>query len=149
MDANSSKQYVNEIPEKFADIKSEWLQLLMQIGYVACGQGKPTAAVSIFEAIAAVRPNSELPLIGLAVSLVNLGKLTAACDVLVERSAKINPNNQLAKTVAAMIFRMVKEFQASDILIDEIIADGTDPEAVNFAKNLKNENFIYLRSKGN
>ncbi|MDR2576586.1 MAG: hypothetical protein LBC42_00865 [Puniceicoccales bacterium] len=148
MAQNSVEQYVNDIPEEFADIKSEWMQLLMQLGYVACGQGKPSLAMTIFGGIAAVRPNSELPLIGYAFALINSGRLRDACAILAEKASKINPNNQLIKAVAAMAFRMAGQTSASDMLIKEVIDDGTDPEAIAFAENLKNENFKFLKSKG-
>ncbi|MDR0678672.1 MAG: hypothetical protein LBF24_00230 [Puniceicoccales bacterium] len=139
--------YVNAIPAEFAEAKTEWLQLLMAVGYVACGQGRPSQAVIIFTGIAAVRPNSELPLIGLAVAQINQGKLTTACDTLVQRAAGINPDNQLVKAMAAMIFRMSGAVGASDRLLDEIIADGSDGGAVELACHLQTEDFRYLRRR--
>ncbi|MDR2664492.1 MAG: hypothetical protein LBB14_03145 [Puniceicoccales bacterium] len=133
------------IPEEFADAKAEWLQLLMAMGYVACGQGRPSQAATIFDGIAAVRPNSELPLIGLAIAQINLGKLTLACETLVERAARLNPDNQLVKTVAAMVFRMSGAMEASDLLLDEVIANGSDSCATEFARSLKGEDFRYLK----
>jgi hypothetical protein len=137
----------NEIPVEFAEVSSEVLQLLMQVGYVACGRGMPSLAKVIFEGIAAVRPNSELPLIGLAFTYIHMGKLTAACDILVNRATPINPSNQIIKAMAAMVFRISGEFRASDTLLDEVVADGTDPEAVELARQLRGEDFSYLRRK--
>jgi hypothetical protein len=134
-----------ETPAEFAEVSSEVLQHLMQVGYMACGHGAPSLAVAIFKGIAAVRPNSELPLIGLAFACIHMGKLTAACDILVNQATPINPDNQTIKALAAMIFRMSGEFKASDTLLDEVIADGTDPRAVEFAQQLKKEDFSYLR----
>ncbi|MDR0339982.1 MAG: hypothetical protein LBH53_00215 [Puniceicoccales bacterium] len=141
--------YVNAIPAEFAEAKTEWLQLLMAMGYVACGQGRQSQAAVIFTGIAAVRPNSELPLIGLAMAQLNLGKLTLACDTLIQRAAKINPANQLVKAIAAMVFRMSGAVEASDRLLDEVTADGSDDGAVELARHLKTEDFHYLRRKRN
>jgi hypothetical protein len=143
----SNQQYVNSIPPEFAEVSSEMLQLLMQVGYVACGQGWPSLSRIIFDGIAAVRPNSELPLIGLAFAHIHMGKLTAACDILVKQVAAINPANQIAKALAAMIFRMSGEFRAGDMLLDEVLADGSDPQAMALARHLKTENFNYLQPK--
>ena len=147
MSGGERDSYACEIPEQFADVPSQWLRLLMSVGYVACGQGRPSHGVTIFEGIAAVRPSSELPLIGLAMAQVNLGKLTAACDTLIERAEKINPNNQLVKTLAAMVFRMSGAMEESDRILDKVIANGTDECAVELAKNLKGEDFSYLKKK--
>jgi hypothetical protein len=144
---NSTGQSSNEIPAEFAEVPSEVLQLLMQVGYVACGHGAPSLAKVIFEGIAAVRPNSELPLIGLAFAYIHMGKLVAACDILVNQATPINPDNQIIKAVAAMIFRISGEFKASDMLLDEVIADGTDFQALELARQLKKEDFSYLRCK--
>ncbi|MDR2677569.1 MAG: hypothetical protein LBB26_03335 [Puniceicoccales bacterium] len=143
----STGQNSGEIPAEFAEVPSKILQLLMQVGYVACGCGTPSLAKVIFEGIAAVRPNSELPLIGLAFVYIHMGKLTVACDILVNQATPINPNNQIIKAMAAMIFRISGEFTASDALLDEVIANGTDPQAVEFARQLKGEDFSYLRRK--
>jgi predicted Zn-dependent protease len=136
------------IPPEFAPLRAEWLQLLMQLGYVACGQGKPNQARTIFEGIAAVRPNSELPLIGLSMALINLGKLTEALELLVKRAAVLNPKNQMVHAMCAMIYRMSGAMEESDLLLDGVLADGTDPESCEFARQLKTENFAYLRSRG-
>ncbi|MDR0727585.1 MAG: hypothetical protein LBF26_01665 [Puniceicoccales bacterium] len=143
----STGHFSGEIPTEFAGVPSGVLQLLMQVGYVACGHGAPSLAKVIFEGTAAVRPNSELPLIGLAFAYIHMGKLTLACDILANRAAAINPDNQIVKAVAAMIFRMSGEFKASDMLLDEVIADGTDPQAMEFARQLKGEDFSYLRRR--
>ncbi|MDR2341215.1 MAG: hypothetical protein LBD72_02725 [Puniceicoccales bacterium] len=136
-----------EIPEEFAEASSDVLQLLMQAGYVACGCGVPSLAKVIFDGIAAVRPKSEQPLIGLALAYIHMGKLAAACDVLVNRATPISPGNQIIKAIAAMVFRISGEFAASDRLLDDVIADGTDPQAIEFARQLKVEDFSYLRRK--
>jgi predicted Zn-dependent protease len=140
-------QYANAIPPEFVDVPSEWLQLLMQLGYVACGQGKPSQAKTIFDGIAAVRPNSELPIIGLAMALINLGKLSSASGLLMEKARPINPKNRIIGVLMAMIFRMSGEFGASDELLDEVIGENDDPEAVEFAIQLKKEDFSHLRSR--
>jgi hypothetical protein len=147
MAASQAGAYACEIPEKFAEVRSEWLQLLMSVGYVACGQGRPSQAAVIFEGIAAVRPDSELPLIGLAMAQINLGKLMPAADTLLKRATKLNPGNQLVKALAAMTLRMAGLIDESDQILDAVIADGTDGCAIDLARNLKNEDFKYLRKK--
>ncbi|MDR1435942.1 MAG: hypothetical protein LBI39_01910 [Puniceicoccales bacterium] len=147
MAKTSQHRYGCEIPEEFADVRSEWLQLLMEVGYVACGQGRPTQAATIFDGISAVRPKSELPLIGLAMAQMNLGKLTAACDTLVKRAKKLNPENLLVDTMAAMVFRMSGAVDESDAILNAVIEDGSDDCAVELARHLKTEDFAYLRER--
>ncbi|MDR2030408.1 MAG: hypothetical protein LBP65_03015 [Puniceicoccales bacterium] len=138
----------SKIPSAFVSLRAEWLQTLMQLGYVACGQGKPSMARKIFEGIAAVRPNSELPLIGLSMALINQGKLSDALELLVKKAMPLNPNSQIVKVMCVMIYRMTGAFAESELLIDEVVQDGTDPEATAFALQLKTEDFAYLRSRG-
>jgi predicted Zn-dependent protease len=144
---SSAEQYVNEIPEEFSDVRSDWLQLLMELGYVACGCGKPSHAEAIFTGIVAVRPNSELPLIGLAVTLASFGQLSDARKVLLELAAKINPENQLVKVLAAMFAGMSGSKSECDSLLDDVEENGTDSEAVALAKHLRVEDFQFLRKK--
>lgn len=144
----TSRDYVNEIPPEYADVPSELLQLLMQLGYVACGQGHPKSAATIFEGVAAVRPNTELPLIGLAVALLNQGKLKASCDLLIHCAGRMNPDNQLVKAIAGMIFRITGAQKESDIILDEVIESNSDPEAVALAKELKNDTFTLKKRRG-
>ncbi|MDR1437690.1 MAG: hypothetical protein LBI69_01360 [Puniceicoccales bacterium] len=119
----------------------------MQLGFMACNRGSPSLGICIFAGIAAVRPNSELPLIGLAYAHANAGKLSEAREILTKRAAVINPKNQLTKAILAMIFRISGEVNESDSLIDEVIEDGSDPQAVALAEQLKTEDFKYLRKK--
>ncbi|MDR2667660.1 MAG: hypothetical protein LBB38_01280 [Puniceicoccales bacterium] len=147
MDSGQTSTYACEIPEDFVEVRSEWLQLLMSVGYVACGQGRPSQSAIIFDGIAAVRPDSELPLIGLAMAQINLGKIALAGDTLLKRAAKLNPGSQLVRAFAAMALRMAGIVEESDRLIDAVIADGTDHCATELARNLKNEDFKYLRKK--
>jgi hypothetical protein len=76
-----------------------------------------------------------------------MGNLSAACELLVRKAAVINPQNQLVKTLLAMIYRITGEMGGSEQLLDEVIDDGGDVVAVEFAKHLKTENFEYLRSR--
>lgn len=143
----SETDYVNEVPEQFSGIPSEMVQLLMQLGYVACGQGKPSAARIIFKGVAAVRPNSELPLIGLAIATLHQGKLDEAMDILLKNAARINPKNQITKALLGMLLRMAQRFNQSNVLLQEVIEDGNDSEAVALAKELQREDFSYLYAK--
>jgi len=54
----------------------------MEIRYVAVGRGLQSHAEDIFNGLAAARPESELPLVGLAVCKMNFGDFASARDSL-------------------------------------------------------------------
>jgi Flp pilus assembly protein TadD len=123
---------------KLADlpVSTEVVQLLMEIGYVACGRGLQACAESIFNGIIAARPNSELPLIGLAISKISFGDFLGASRILVEQALKINPDSGLAKSFLAMAVKALGGKSEAEELAKEVAASETaEPEAKALAES--------------
>ena len=80
------------------DTDTNWLQLvdtnllqgLMQAGYLATGDGRFTEARTIFKGLTAVRPTSEHPWLGLAVTEMSAGEFAAADEAIAQAKLR-NP----------------------------------------------------------
>lgn len=121
----------NDLP-----VQSEMVQLLMDIGYVATGRGFQSQANDIFNGIIAARPNSELPLIGLAVNKLNFGNFVEAAKILSERALVINPDNGTAKCFLAMAVRSLGGNAEAQQLLEEVVNNDTDTVSQELAKGL-------------
>lgn len=117
-------------------VQSEMVQLLMDIGYVATGRGFQSQANDIFNGIIAARPNSELPLIGLAVNNLNFGNFIEAAKILSERALVINPYNGTAKCFLAMAVRSLGGKAEAQQLLEEVANNNTDTVSQELAKGL-------------
>jgi predicted Zn-dependent protease len=109
-------------------VASEVLQMLMEIGYVAIGRGFQEQAEKIFTGIAAARPRSELPLIGLAVTHLNFGDFAGASRILLEQALVANPNSGLAKCFLAVSMRALGANNEANWLAGEALKAECGPE---------------------
>jgi hypothetical protein len=124
------------MPTSDLPVKSEVVQLLMEVGYVAVGRGFKSQADAIFEGIIAARPNSELPLIGLAVSKINFGALPEAAKILSERALVINPDSGIAKSFLAIISKSLGAKSEADDLARNVVETTDDPAAKTLAESI-------------
>lgn len=120
-------------------IQSEYVKLLNEIGYVAIGKGMKKEAESIFDALIKIRPNSELPLIGLAVCKINFGNFKEALDLLAIKANKINPDSDLVKAFTALVLMFTKQKKECKNILENILDNNKDATAVALAKSIKEE----------
>lgn len=122
------------------NVPSELVKILMDIGYVATGRGFQSQAADIFSGVIAARPNSELPLIGLAVSKINFGNFLEASKILSERALIINPNSGLAKCFLSMAIRALGGKSEADELLNEVVqSEASDECSKKLATDLINQ----------
>jgi Flp pilus assembly protein TadD len=121
------------------DIDTDRVQLLMEIGYLAGGHGYPAESETIFEGIRAMRPQSELPVIGLAVAKMNAGHHQEAARILWEEALAINPESDLARSFLGLVLKLSGLQSESRTILEEVVAADRQPEAVNMAKSLLEE----------
>lgn len=121
------------------EISSDYVKLLNEIGYVAIGRGLKNDAETIFDSLSTIRPNSELPLIGLAVCALNFGKFNEALDILSKRAAKINPDSDLVKVFFALVLMYSKRTKQCKEIVSEVIKNNKDEIAVGLAKTIESE----------
>ena len=121
------------------EIETNTVQLLMETGYLAGGYGFYKESEDIFEGIQSIRPDSELPIIGLAVTKMNAGKNEEAARILWERALKINPESDLAKSFLGLALKLAGLQTESEAVLKEVTDDGKNEAAIKLAQALLKE----------
>lgn len=117
----------------------ELVKLLFETGFLASGIGMTEDAESIFNALKLIRPDSEYPIVGLAVTALNVGRNEEAVRILQDEALKINPASQIAKAFLGLSLKFSGMTDHSRKILEEVIADGTDEKATNMAQAILDE----------
>lgn len=115
------------------------VQLLMEIGMVAAGNGLFADAEAIFNGVQAIRPESELPLVGRAIIRMQVKKYPEALFLLREAMEK-NPESDLAMSFLGAALHLSGMNQASREVLGQVVDAGGNPQAVELAKSLLEPN---------
>jgi hypothetical protein len=124
---------------KYSEIGTDLVRTLFEIGYVAVGRGLQSYAEDIFNALVAARPESELPVVGLAVCKMNFGAFTAAVTLLTEKALKINPSSDIAKSFLGLILHHCGATEKALAVMNDVLSNGTDANALNMARSIIDE----------
>jgi Flp pilus assembly protein TadD len=119
---------------------SQLPKLLMEIGYVATGAGFNREAVTIFEGVAALRPDSEMPWIGLAVVELNGGRPNEARRLLQNEALRRAPQNETAKSFLGLALKQAGHSAESFAILNEVADHGRDAAARAMASGLLGRN---------
>lgn len=108
---------------------------LMEIAFLATDTGLYDQSIAIFKAIEAATDTGkkEFPLIGQAFCLLAQCKFNDAI-VILEKVEKLNPKNEIARAYKGYCLRGNGSVAQGTDLLKEIANKGSDPLAVNFAK---------------
>ncbi|TDU70703.1 hypothetical protein EI77_02751 [Prosthecobacter fusiformis] len=117
-------------------IDSELVRLLMRAGYAAAWNGLHQEAIAIFDGVGAVRPESELPVIGAAVVALLSGHYEIAVKTLREGALDLNPNSALARAHLGVALRLHGEEDEGRALLQDVAMQTTDPDAATMALNV-------------
>ncbi len=117
-------------------IDSELVRLLMRIGYAAAWHGLYKEAVAIFDGVGAVRPESEVPVIGAAVVAMLSGHEDVAIKTLRESALELNPGSAQARAHLGVALRLRGEEDEGMALLREVAAQEDDPDAAAMARNV-------------
>ncbi len=118
------------------EASTELIQKLMELAYVATGNGLHREASTIFGAVASLRPESEMPLIGLAVTQMNAGRAPDAVRTLGEKALTIAPASQLALCFLGLALKLSGLRAESQSVLQDVVTANTEPHAVEMARNL-------------
>ena len=118
----------------FDEIAADALRRLLEIGYVAAGNGYFAEAETIFAGVAAARPESFAPAIGRAVAALNRGAAAEAVRVL-EAERSRHPREALLQAFLGLALRQVGCNAESAAALEPLVA-GADPLAAAIARNL-------------
>ena len=114
---------------------TELIQRLMEIGYAAAGGELFAEALTVFDGVRAVRPESEFPLIGRAVTEMNDGRHGEAVKTL-EAALRANPQSPLTKSFRGLALKLSGMAQESQRVLEEVVAAGGDENAVAMARSI-------------
>lgn len=114
---------------------TESVQRLMEIGFIAAGNGLLADAEAIFQGVQAARPESELPLVGRAFIRMNARQHRDAA-LLLQQAMEKNPDSDLAMSFLGAALQMSGMNQASRDVLQQVIAENGNEQAVELAKAL-------------
>ncbi len=117
-------------------IDSELVRLLMRLGYAAAWNGLHKEAVAIFDGVGAVRPESEIPVIGAAVVAMLSGNYDVAVKTLRDGALDLNPDSALARAHLGVALRLLGDEDEGTALLHEVTANASDPDAAAMARNV-------------
>ena len=113
------------------------LSLLMDAGFVAAAMGMTAKAIVIFSALRLVRPDSEAPILGLALTFVNMGRFRDAAQLLSEDGLKKNPDSDLLRAMLGLTFQLAGREEEAAKLFDAVMKADREPTAVKLAANFR------------
>ena len=117
-------------------IDSELVRLLMRVGYTAAWNGLHKEAIAIFDGVGAVRPESEVPVIGASVVALLSGHYEVAVKTLNEGALALNPDSALARAHLGVALRMRGDEDEGCALLNEVTTQTSDPDAAAMARNV-------------
>lgn len=115
---------------------AELVRLLMRIGYWSVWHGLFAEAATLFTGARAARPQSELPVLGMAVLALAMQKPDSAVQLLREHALPLNPDSELVQAHLGCALRMAGQESEGLYLLERIAALGTDADARLMATNL-------------
>lgn len=117
-------------------IDSELVRLLMRVGYTAAWNGLHKEALAIFEGVGAVRPESEIPVIGASVVALLSGNVEVAVQTLKEGALQLNPDSALAQAHLGVALRLRGDEDDGVELLQDVATQTSAPDAAAMARNL-------------
>lgn len=120
-------------------VDKDLLQTLYQIGISGIYQDCLGESETIFEGLRAVRPKSEVPLLGLALTRFAQVRAQDAIQILMDDALEINPDNYVIRAYLAMMLKRVGINDQAEELCEGIIKDNKDEAAVAFAKIIQED----------
>ena len=116
------------------EISAESLRRLLEIGYVAAGNGRFADAETIFRGVAAVRPQSTAPTIGRAVAALNRGAAGEAVAILAAERVR-SPSDALVQAFLGLALKSAGR-NAEGAATLAAVAECADPVASTMAQSL-------------
>ncbi|HAO34173.1 MAG TPA: hypothetical protein PLP22_11860 [Candidatus Competibacter sp.] len=118
------------------NVTEQQVKQLTAIGFLAADHGLNTEGEAIFHGLSAFRPDSEYPLIGLALTQIGAGRHDAALSTLNERALRVNPASATAKCFVGLALKLAGRVQESERWLQEVAATADDQDAKTLAENL-------------
>jgi len=110
---------------------------LLEVGYYAMAKGQFSKAEQIFSGLLAVRPESEYPVIALAILKMNSNKAQEAAYLI--RNSPQTLASPMGRAYLAMALQLSGLSSEATEVLEEVIQQSGDQDAVGVAKALRAE----------
>ena len=121
------------------EFERSFLQLMMEIGFLAAGYGYFQEADVIFEGLKELCQESSSPSIGLAFSKMCRNEFDDAINIL-ENEAKKSPDNKdLIEAYLALALRLAGQSKRAKTIAQNLVEKGNQEAAINMAKAILEE----------
>jgi len=115
---------------------AQLVRLLMRIGYWSVWHGLYSEAATLFNGARAARPQSELPVLGMAVLAMVMQKPESAIQLLRETALPLRPESELVQAHLGCALRLAGEESEGVTLLTRLASEATDTDARLMAANL-------------
>jgi thioredoxin-like negative regulator of GroEL len=115
---------------------AEQVRLLMRLGYWSVWHGLYAEAATLFNGARAARPESEVPVLGMAVLAMVMQKAESAVQLLRELAAPLNPTSELVQAHLGCALRLAGQETEGMRLLQRLAVQATDGDARLMAFNL-------------
>lgn len=121
-------------PKKLG-VDDKLLDLLYDIGILACVRSYFANAAFIFDGYLAMRPKSERGMLGAGLLALSRPNYELAIGLLKDELLKEYPNSSFGKTYLGLAYKQVKRYDEAKKLFAEVVGDeGADVTAKELAK---------------
>jgi tetratricopeptide (TPR) repeat protein len=110
------------------EISTEMIQLLSQVGYLACFNGDVDKGQLIMDSVEANCEGQSAALVGVAISRIYAGHYEDAIRILKESVLTIEPNNMTAKCFLGMALSESGGLDEAIELFNDIIENGGEDD---------------------
>ena len=114
----------------------ELVRLLMRTGYWSVWHGLYAEAAALFNGAKAARPESEVPVLGMAVLAMVMQQPDSAVQLLRETALALAPRSELVQAHLGCALRLAGEESEGQDLLQRVVASGRDEDARRMAVNL-------------
>ncbi len=118
-----------------AVLDGEEIRLLVSIGFHGALNGKPDAALRLFEALGVLRPQDGFPHIGSAVALMAVGRPNEAARVLEEVLTR-RPDDDLVRVFLGMTLRLANRGHHARAVLAILAERDSDTPIARLARQL-------------
>lgn len=110
------------------EISTEMIQLLSQVGYLACFNGDVENGQMIMESVEDNCNGQAAALIGVAIARIYAGQFKEAAVILKDKVLTVEPDNMTAKCFLGISYFESDDKEAARGLFNEIIENGGEDD---------------------
>lgn len=117
------------------EASTELVQLLMEIGFAGVSAGLTSDALKVFDGVHAVRPESELPLVGRSIVEMRANRSEDAVNTL-ESALNTNPESPYARCYLGLALTLSGESEKGQMVLKDVVSANKNAAVVALAERL-------------